>query len=427
VTLRAALRRQFSIPPEPSFRRLLAGRATSFLGDGLCTVAVMWLTFELTGSTAYTGLAGFLLRAPNALKVLAGPLVDRSRLGRVLVGAELLGAVLSLAVPLAALTGRLSVWIVLGVLPFMALTELFAAPAQTAALPRLLDRESLVRVNSAYSVVTGAVDAGAQALGGALVAAAGAVALYAVDAATYAVAAVLFLGLSIPAASESGEERANESGDEDDGLDLASYRRELREGIAVLTGSVLGLMLLASLLANFLTSAAFAVLPAYAATLSGAASYGLLLGATTAGAITGSLLAPLVEDRPLGVTNAVGLLLAGVLWVAGVELGGVAVTAALFAASRVPVGVYNVGVQATMQTGVPDDRLGRVTAAVSSLGNVVGPLGLLLGGVAGEALGASAVLLGGGVGIAATGLLWVGLPSLREFGPPTRVESGAFG
>jgi hypothetical protein len=97
------------------------------------------------------------------------------------------------------------------------------------------------------------------------------------------------------------------------------------------------------------------------------------------------------------------------------------------AASRVLVGVYNVGVQATMHTGVPDDRLGRVTAAVSSLSNVVGPLGLLLGGVAGEALGANAVLLGGGVGIAVTGLLRFGVPSLREFGPPTRVESGAFG
>ena len=427
MALRSSIRRQFAIPSEPSFRRLLAGRATSFLGDGLFTVAVMWLTFELTGSTTYTGLAGFLLRAPNALKLLAGPLVDRSQLDRVLIGSELLGAVLSLAVPLAALSGRLSVWVVLGVLPFMALTELFAAPAQTAALPRILDRESLVRANSAYSVVTGVVDAGAQALGGALVAAIGAVALYAVDAATYAVAAVLFLGLTIPAAGEASGGEESESDDENDTLDLATYRRELREGIAVLTGSVLGLMLLASLLANFLTSAAFAVLPAYAATLSGAASYGLLLGATTAGAIAGSLLAPVVEDRPLGVTNAAGLLLAGVLWVAGVELGGVAVTAALFAASRVPVGIYNVGVQATMQTGVPDDRLGRVTAAVSSLSNVVGPLGLLLGGVAGEALGASAVLLGGGVGIAATGLLWASLPSLRRFEPPTRVESGAFG
>ncbi|WP_161803744.1 MFS transporter [Halolamina sediminis] len=414
-----ALRSQFALPANRSFRRLLAGRATSFLGDGLFTVAVMWLVFELTGSTTYTGLAGFLLRAPNALKVFAGPLVDRSRLGRVLVGSELLGAALALLVPLAALSGELSVWIVLGVLPFMALTELFAAPAQTAALPRIVDRESLVRANSAFSVVTSAVDAGAQALGGALVAAVGAVALYAVDAATYAVAAVVFLGVSIPAAEGAD--------DESDPLDLATYRRELREGIAVLTGSVLGLMLLASLLANFLTSAAFAVLPAYAAAISGAAGYGLLLGATTAGAIVGSLLAPGVEDRPLGVTNAVGLTLAGGLWIAGVELGGVAVTAALFAASRVPIGVYNVGVQATMQTGVPEDRLGRVTATVSSLSNVVGPFGLLLGGVAGDAVGATAVLLGGGVGIAATGLLWGALPSLRRFGAPTAVRPGAFG
>ncbi len=401
---------------------MLAGRATSFLGDGLYTVAAMWLVFELTGSTTYTGLAGFLLRAPNALKLLAGPLVDRARLERVLVGSEALGAVLSLLVPLAALAGELSVWVVLAVLPFMALTELFAAPAQTAALPRVVASESLVRANSAFSIVTSAVDAGAKAIGGALVAAVGAVALYGVDAATYGVAALLFLGLSIPQADSA------EGGGEPDGrLDLAAYRRELREGVAVLTKSVLGAMLVASLVANFLTSAAFAVLPAYAAAIAGAAGYGLLLAATTAGAVAGSLLAPLVEDRSLGVTNAVGLLLAGAAWVAGVELGGVALTAALFGLSRVPVGVYNVGVQATMQTGVPDDRLGRVTATVSSLSNVVGPLGLLLGGLAGAAVGARAVLLAGGVGIALTGAFWAALPPLRRFGAPTAVESGAFG
>ncbi|MFW5948249.1 MAG: MFS transporter [Halolamina sp.] len=424
MSLRTAIRRQFSIPPSPAFRRLLAGRATSFLGDGLFTVAVMWLVFDLTGSTTYTGLAAFLLRAPNALKLLAGPLVDRARLERVLVASEVLGAGLALVVPLVALSGYLSVWTVLAVLPAMALTELFAAPAQTATLPRILDRESMVRANSAFSVVTSAVDAGAQALGGVLVSAVGAVALYVVDAGTYVIAAVLFLGLSIPSARGDGASLDEQN---DGALDLAAYRRELGEGIAVLTGSVLGLMLLASLIANLLTSAAFAVLPAYAATLSGASAYGLLLGATTAGAIVGSLLAPVVEDRPMGVTNAVGFLLAGALWTAGVQFGGIAVTAALFASSRVPVGVYTVGVQATMQTGVPDDRLGRVTAAVSSLSNVVGPLGLLVGGVAGEAVGASAVLLLGGVGIAATGLLWAGVPSLRRFGPPTAVRPGSFG
>jgi MFS family permease len=421
--IRASLRRRLAVFSNSTFRRLLAGRAVSFLGDGLYTVAAMWLVFDLTGSATYTGLAAFLLRAPRALKVFAGPLVDRSRLGRVLVGSEALGAGLAALVPLAALAGELSVWVVLAVLPLMGLTELLAAPAQTASLPRIVEQESLVRANSAFSIVTSAVDAGAKALGGALLAAFGAMALYGIDAATYAVAAVLFLGLAIPE-SNSGGETADE---EDTGFDFAAYRSELRAGLAVLSGSVLGVMLLASLVANALTSAAFAVLPLFAAGFSGAESYGLLLASTTAGAVLGSLIAPAVEEQSLGTTSAVGFLLSGVLWVAGVELGGVFLTATLFGASRVPVGIYNVGIQATIQTGVPDDKLGRVTAAISSLSNVVGPAGLLLGGVAGDAIGARAVLVGGGIGIALTGLLWAGVPSLRRFGPPTRVEPGAFG
>lgn len=426
MTFADALRHRLSIPSNPTFRRMLAGRAVSFLGDGFYTVAAMWLVFDLTGSSAVTGLAAFLFRAPRALKVFAGPLVDRAPLDRVLVGSEALGTGLAAIVPLAALAGHLSVPVVLGVLPLMALTELFAAPAQTAALPRVVEQESLVRANSAFSVVTSAVDAGAKALGGVLLAAFGAVALYGIDAATYAVAAVLFLGLAIP---DSAAETADESDDaaSESSLDFAAYRREIREGLAVLTGSALGAMLAASLAANFLTSAAFVVLPAYAAQLSGAAGYGFLLAAMTGGAVVGSVLAPLVEDRSLGLTSAVGLLLAGGIWIAGVEATGIVLTAALFGLSQVPIGVYNVGVQATMQTGVPDDRLGRVTATVSSLSNVVGPAGLLLGGVVGDALGVRAVLLGGGVGIALTGMLWAGLPSLRRFGPPTAVEPDAFG
>lgn len=424
--VRRSLQRRVAVFSNHNFRRMLAGRAVSFLGDGLYTVAAMWLVFDLTGSATYTGLAAFLLRAPRALKVFAGPLVDRSRLGRILVGSEALGAGLAAIVPLAALAGERSVWVVLAVLPLMGLTELLAGPAQTAALPRVVEQESLVRANSAFSIVTSAVDAGAKALGGALLAAFGAMALYGIDAATYAVAAVLFLGLAIPE-TESGSESSEDRDSAEEGFDFGAYRRELRAGLAVLSGSVLGVMLLASLVANFLTSAAFVVLPAFAAGFSGPESYGLLLAATTVGAVVGSLLAPIVEEQPLGWTSAVGFLVAGVLWVLGVQAGGLALTAALFAASRVPVGVYNVGIQATMQTGVPDDRLGRVTAAVSSLSNVVGPAGLLIGGVVGDAVGAQTVLLGGGAGIALTGLLWAGVPSLRRFGPPARVEPGAFG
>lgn len=427
MTLRPALRGRLGVLRNRQFTRLLSGRSVSFLGDGLFTVAAMWLVFDLTGSSAFTGLAGFLLRAPTALKVLAGPLVDRSGLGPVLWGSEALGVLLALVVPVAAATGHLSVWVVLAVLPLYSLTELFAAPAQTAALPRLVDRESLVRANSALSVATNVVTAGSRAIGGALVAAFGAVTLFVVDASTYLVATVLFLGLAVPAAG--GDEDAGDDGDtaEAEPLDLGAYRRELVEGFDVLTGSVLGLMLLASLTANALASAAFAVLPAFADRLGGPTAYGFLLAVITGGIVVGSLLAPVFETRPLGRTSVGGFVVSGLLWTAGVELGGFFLTAALFGLSRVPLGVYNVGVQATMQTGVRDGLLGRVTATVSSLSNVVGPLGLLLGGVAGDVFGARAVLFVGGVGTLLTALLWGLVPSLRRFGPPNAVESGSFG
>lgn len=64
----------------------------SFLGDGLYTIAAMWLVFDLTGSSTDTGLAGLLLRAPRLLKLFVGPLVDRSALGLLLVDAETLGS-----------------------------------------------------------------------------------------------------------------------------------------------------------------------------------------------------------------------------------------------------------------------------------------------------------------------------------------------
>lgn len=60
----------------PGFRRLYAGRMVSRIGDKPYFVAAMWLVFELTGSTFFTGLAGFLARLPQATGFLFGPLVD---------------------------------------------------------------------------------------------------------------------------------------------------------------------------------------------------------------------------------------------------------------------------------------------------------------------------------------------------------------
>jgi predicted MFS family arabinose efflux permease len=88
--------------------------------------------------------------------------------------------------------------------------------------------------------------------------------------------------------------------------------------------------------------------------------------------------------------------------------------------------VYNVSASAVLQTGVPDEVIGRVSATVGSAASLALPIGLLVGGVAGEWVGSRTVLYASGLGTALTALYWFVVPSLREFGPPTAVESGTF-
>ena len=43
-----------------NFRRYYIGQAVSMLGSWMQSVAIMWLAYRLTNSTASTGLVGFL-------------------------------------------------------------------------------------------------------------------------------------------------------------------------------------------------------------------------------------------------------------------------------------------------------------------------------------------------------------------------------
>ena len=54
----------------------------------------MWLVYVLTGSSFYTGLAGFLVQAPTSVQFLFGPLIHRWKLRRVFVGTQLVQAIL---------------------------------------------------------------------------------------------------------------------------------------------------------------------------------------------------------------------------------------------------------------------------------------------------------------------------------------------
>lgn len=407
-----------------NFARLFAGRLVTNAGDSVYFVAAMWLVYDLTDDPLYSGIAGFLTMGPAALQFLFGPLVDRWDLRRVLVGTQAAQGVLVLVIPLAAALDALSVWLVLAVMPTLSLLNQFVYPAQAAALPRILDDDELVRANSAFALAYQGADAVFNAVGGVLVALVGAVSLFLADAVTFAVSAALFATLSVPSAADGASDggvAATDDGDvavadggEGPTGDESAYLADLREGVAVLRGSVLALTVVGAAFVNVAAGAAFATLPAYADTVGGAGAYGVLTAAFAAGNFTGALAASALEDYPFGRVSVACFAVSGVFWSSAVVVGPFPVTVALFALAFVPVGAVNVLLASLVQSAVPEGVVGRVSSVLGSASQVATPVGALAGGALAGVLGPAPVVGSGGAFMLVLAAYWVVVPSLRR-------------
>ncbi|WP_435320173.1 MFS transporter [Haloarchaeobius sp. TZWSO28] len=425
------------------FTRLFAGRIVTNVGDSLYFVAAMWLVYDLTGNAAYSGVAGFLVLAPAALQAFAGPLVDRWNLRRVLVGTQLVQGTIILALPVAAHFGHLSVWLVLTVMPLLSLLNQLVYPAQSAALPRIVDDDELVQANSLFSLAYQGIDSVANAVGGVLIAVVGATALFVVDSVTFAAAALLFATVTIPAASaesadpdRSGGEPSEETpataavtdGGEPDDTAESGYLADLREGVAYIRGTILVPVMLGAAFVNFAAGGSiFAAMPAFADTFGGAGAYGFLMAAVSAGAFVGAFGASRVDDRAFGRTSILAFAFGGGFWLLAVAAaaytGSLPATAALFALSFVPIGVSNVLLSSMVQSVVPEHLLGRVSGVLGSAASVSIPFGALFGGTLTEAVGPHALFAAGGAGLLVLALYWTTNADLRELPAVGAIET----
>jgi MFS family permease len=430
------------------FRRLFAGRIVTNVGDSFYFVAAMWLVYELTGNAFYSGLAGFLTLAPSALQFLAGPLVDRWSIRRTLTGTQAVQAVVVLAVPLAAAYGVLSVWVILAVMPALAALNQLVYPAQTAALPRLLDDDDLVAANSAFAVAYQGVDMVANAAGGALIALVGGVALFALDAFTFGAAALLFATVAVPPAGESaggtdsgnevptaadgGDPNAEDAGAGDPGSPT-DYLEQLREGASVLRGTFLAPLIAGAAVLNLAAGMTLAAMPAYAdalgaagldGSLGGAGAYGILMAAFAGGNLLGALGANVVSNRPFGRILVYGFACSAVLWSVALAADWLPVTALVMALAFVPAGAVNVQLAAVVQSAVPDRLVGRVSSTLGSASAAAIPVGSLVGGAVAGAFGPRTALWATAAGFALLSAFVLTRPSLRGLPVVEQIEIG---
>lgn len=408
-----------------SFMRLFLGRIVTNAGDSVYAIAAMWLVYGLTGSSLYTGIAGFLVFATQPLQVLVGPLVDRWSLRRVLVGTQFIQLVGVLLIPLAAAMGHLSVWVVIVLMPILEFLNQFVYPAQHAALPRIVEEDQLVRANSAFSFAYQGVDMVFSAAAGALIALIGAVTLYLLDAITFAVALLLFVGLVVPDTSDAND--SNESEDTSTETDDKGYVGELTEGFSYIRGSVVLLFLLGAIVSNFAFGMVMVVLPAFADSLGGPAVYGLLTAAMGAGSLIGAAGASLIEKYPYGRVVIVGNLLSAVCLFAALAVSGLWLTVALFFCSFVPSGATGVMGSSMLQSAVSDSILGRVMSVRNSVSTLLMPVGALLGGWFATVVGSTTVMAGLGVASVLYAVYFLALPSLRSLPPVGKADEEVLG
>ena len=397
----------------PEFIKLWAGQTVSQFGSMITGEALpLTALLALNASPAQMGLLASLGSAPVLLiGLLAGVWVDRVRRRRLMVGADLGRAVLLVSIPIAYLLGILRIEQLYIIVFLVGTLSVFFNLAYRSYLPSLIDRQHIVEGNSKLSLSDSVAEVGGPAIGGILVQLiTGPIAIL-IDAVSF-LASALFLSSihSVELPPVPAEDAHNLLHQVTAGLRSIARRPILR----ALAGSDATLSFFGSFI-----GALYGLYVIRDLAL-GPAALGLLVGAGGAGALVGAALNTRITRRlglgpalivTLGLTAGLAYHIpfaaslpqasAFVLLLLGQILGDLA--RAIFTINSVSL----------RQTITPDAWLGRVNASSEFLTTGIGTLGLLAGGLLGEAIGVRFTLALAVTGMLAS-ILWLLFSPVRR-------------
>jgi hypothetical protein len=186
-------------------RLYLTGLAVSVIGDNAMSLAAGIWVKSLTGSSSEAALVSVCVYAPSVAGPLAGVVADRVRRRRFLMWLNLASAALIL--PLLAVSGPGSAWIIFAVMTWYGIHLTLSGPAENALFAVMLSRELRQELNGwslgfqeAGRLVSPLFGAGLFALVGG-----GPVSVF--DAITFVIAAVMFSRLRLREARPVPEPR----------------------------------------------------------------------------------------------------------------------------------------------------------------------------------------------------------------------------
>jgi MFS family permease len=377
-----------------SFRLYWFGVVFSQLGVRGTIAVNLYHVFVLTGSTALVGLVGLSQAvALLLLSPLGGAFADRLDRRRLLQATQAVSLVATAALALVTLAGTVRPWHIYLAVLINTAAATFDQPARQALIPAMVPREELTRAFALLNPSREIAILVGPALGGLLIAAVGPEAMYLFDAVTYAVLIVVLAVLKVPRL------RVEEH------LPLWS---SIAEGVAFVRGRPIILQLMALDLSAMLFGAYRVVLPEMATDVLGvgAAAYGLLAAAPSAGALLGSVAIFKLRNVREGTvvlasTAGYGVMCIALAW---------SPVLALAVAAAAGIGLFDAMAttirHAVVQLETPDELRGRVSS-IYQMSSRGGPsLGELnVGWIAGLLGPVAALSLGGLVPVVAVGIV----------------------
>lgn len=388
----------------PSFARFFSADAVTALGLSITVVAVDVLVVQvLQASEAEVGMLRAVQFLPYLLVgLLAGALVDRWPRKPVLVVSHAAAGLALLAIPALWALGSLTLLTTAATLFLVGACGVFSLAAEQSSVPDLVGREQLVLANARLGQSRTIAQTSGPAIGGALIAWAGAPLALLVTACSRLVSATLMATVQLrgsrpdavaPGQTPSGGGPPEQARSARGGSGLLS---SIRDGMSFVyrhrTLAPLALSTHVWFLAN---SAAMTVFALYALRHLGLSPvlYGVVLACAGVGGLAGALVAPRIA-RLLGEGSTVllGRVLMPLAWIAVILVpdataGSVVALAAAKLLYGLAMGVEDPAEAGYQQAVTPRGMLGRMGSTMRTANRSCAVVGALAGGATAGLLG----------------------------------------
>jgi len=403
------------------------GQAFSLLGSQLVQFALVWWLTRTTGSATVLAYASLVALLPQVfVGPWAGALVDRHSRRMVLIIADGLIALATLGLMLLFWLGIVQVWHIYAIMFIRSLGAAFHWPAMQASTTLMVPQKHLGRVAGMNQTIAGLAGILIPPLGALAIESLPMQAILSIDVLTAMLAIIPLFFILIPQPVRKAGPTTSETG--------RSLLADMREGLHfVVSWKGLWMFSAIGMAINLLGRAAIALLPILVTKHFGgkALEFGWMQSAVGIGAIIGGVTLGIwggFKRRILTVLLALALdgMVIMVIALTPVEAFSIAIVA-IFMAGFLETIVFGMS-GAIGQAIVPPEMQGRVFSLLSSLGQLMAPLGLAIAGPVADAIGVQYWWLLTGILITVMGAGAFLVPPIvhiedrTRFGPPSLIS-----